>query len=56
MLSDETQVVQYGVASETYFNEFKLAGTAFPSSWSKFPTEENPYSKYKFTSIEINFS
>ena len=27
-----------------------------PSAWSKFPTEENPENRYKFTSLEINFS
>lgn len=56
MLSDETTIVQYGMSSESYFNEFKLAGTAFPSAWTKYPTEEDPYTKYKFTSIEINFN
>ena len=29
---------------------------AAPSSWNKYPTVENPSSRYKFTSIEINAS
>ena len=56
MLSDETELVQYGMSVEDYFNEFKHAGAAYPSSWTKYPTDEDPYTKYKFTSIEINFS
>ena len=27
-----------------------------PSAWNKYPSDEDPYSRYKFTSIEINFS
>ena len=26
------------------------------SAWNRFPTEEDPLSRYKFTSVEINFS
>ena len=26
------------------------------SAWNKFPTPKNPLSRYKFTSIEVNFS
>ena len=26
------------------------------SAWNKFPTDEDPLSRYKFTSVEVNFS
>ena len=27
-----------------------------PSAWNKFPTKEDPLTRYKFTSVEVNFS
>ena len=55
MLSDETQIFQVGYSQDTEYYEYwsKLPET---SSWNKFPTEENPLARYKFTSLEVNFS
>ena len=27
-----------------------------PSAWNKFPNEKDPLARYKFTSVEVNFS
>ena len=55
MLSDETQLFQFGYAEETTFYSY-MSKLPEPSAWNKFPTEANPDSRYKFTSIEVNFS
>ena len=56
LLEDEVDYMQYGYADTGYFNNFLIEANVRPSAWTKFPTEENPFGKYKFTSIEINFS
>ena len=55
LLEDETQVVKLGYSNEKEFYTYhrKLPEA---SAWNKFPTEENPLTRYKFTSVEINHS
>ena len=54
-LADETQLVQLGDASEVDF--FGMSwDTPRPSAWRKFPTKENPNSRYKFSSISLRVS
>lgn len=55
MLSDETQLFQFGYAEETTFYSY-MSKLPEPSAWNKFPTTTEPDSRYKFTSIEVNFS
>ena len=54
MLSDETSLVQLGDSVDrpiyTYNEEMKVTD----SNWNKFPTTENPESKYKFLSVVVN--
>ena len=55
ILSDETQVLQLGYSEERIFYSYhrKLPEA---SSWNIFPSEQNPLSRYKFTSVEVNHS
>ena len=55
LLIDEAELIQYGQEEETTFHSFKLPAP-LPSSWLTYPTQENPSSKYKFSSIEVNFT
>ena len=55
VLSDETKLLQFGYADETTFYGYTTK-LPEPSAWNKFPTDANPKSRYKFTSIEVNFS
>ena len=55
VLSDETQLFQFGYADETTFYSYS-SKMPEPSAWNKFPTVADPKSRYKFTSIEVNFS
>ena len=55
MLEDETDILQYGVTKQTNFYTNTMLSSAV-SSWNKFPTPENPLTRYKFTSFEVNFS
>lgn len=55
MLYDETQLLQFGYASESPFYSY-TSKFPQPSAWNKFPTAESPKERYKFTSVEVNFS
>ena len=52
-LNDETAVVQLGNAQQSYFYGQNEKPVLIPSAWNKFPTEQSPKSKYKYTSLEI---
>ena len=54
-LNDESDYFQYGQEAKETFYTFKLPPPS-PSSWIYYPTEEQPSTLYKFTSIEINFT
>ena len=45
----------YGNSVETEFFTY-LNKDPEPSAWNKFPTEEKPLTRYKFTSLEVNHS
>jgi hypothetical protein len=51
-LEDETEIVQSGLSHDTEFYEYG-SGTPHPSSWNKYPTEENPSRRYKFISLDL---
>ena len=55
VLGDESQVLQFGYEVETEFYTY-LNKMPEPSAWNKFPTTEKPLTRYKFTSVEVNFS
>lgn len=55
VLGDETQRIQFGYEVETEFYTY-LNKMPEPSAWNKFPTTEDPLTRYKFTSVEVNFS
>ena len=54
-LSDETQIFQFGYSEDRDFHSF-FSKLPEASAWNKFPSEQDPLSRYKFTSIEVNFS
>jgi len=54
-VADESQTIQLGISEDQKFFEFK-SELARASSWNKYPTKENPYSRYKFTSFELSIS
>ncbi len=51
-VADESQTVQLGISEDIQFYQFSHKAPV-ASSWNKYPTKENPSSRYKFTSIEI---
>ena len=51
-VADESQTIQLGFSDDLEFYSFSF-DPARASSWNKFPTPENPSTRYKFTSIEI---
>ena len=53
MLEDETQLVQLGYADETEFYSLKTTDPPKFTSWTNFPTPEEPLNKYKFASVEF---
>ena len=55
LLEDEIALFQLGYAEEVNFQSLNFL-PAKPSSWSKFPTPENPLNKYKFGSVNLFFS
>ena len=55
ILSDETQLIQLGYSEEKELYKHQIENPKI-SSWTAFPTAENPERRYKFTSTEINFS
>lgn len=54
LLEDATAYFQYGQEVETEYLSFSMS-SAKPSAWINFPTEDNPSSRYKYLSVEINF-
>ena len=55
-LSDETEYLNYGQESVSRtFTELQWANPQ-PSSWTAFPTEEDPDALYKFFSIDLYVS
>ena len=55
MLNDEIEVLQWGQQEEVDYNSISFAAPK-PSAWSKFPTTEKPYNKYKFGSVNLFLS
>ena len=55
MLNDETQFFQFGYSEDRNFYSYQST-LPVASAWNKFPTLEDPLSRYKFTSVEVNFS
>ena len=55
-ITDRTEYLQISGASEKFFNHYSPDKTQIPSSWNKFPTKENPNTRYKFTSMEVTYS
>ena len=51
-LSDETTYLQWGQNDETEFFNLHFDAPK-PSAWTKFPTAENPNTRYKFTSLVV---
>ncbi len=51
-VADESQTVQLGISEDLMFYQFSH-NSPVASSWNKYPTKENPSSRYKFTSVEI---
>lgn len=54
LLEDETQLFQFGYADEKEFYSYEM-GLPQPSAWNKFPTKEQPLTRYKFSSLEVWF-
>ena len=46
-------MVQLGDSEDREFYSHVDNIAAIPSSWSKFPTKENPLTLYKYASMEI---
>ena len=55
-LSDETSIVQTGVSTDTVYYTYEKDWDVEASSWSKFPSEEDPRTRYKHVSVTINAS
>jgi len=51
-VADESQTLQLGFAEEIEFYKFSV-DAARASSWNKFPTPQNPSTRYKYSSVEI---
>ena len=55
-LSDETDLVQLGYSTDTKFNSYDNVINPQYSSWTTFPTDEDPFSLYKYASVEVNLN
>ena len=55
ILEDEVQIVQMGQASEHEFIDLSFK-TVLPSTYNKWPTNENPENIYKFSSYALYLS
>ena len=51
-MSDESELVQFGDSVDTYYYSHKEPKNQ-PTAWSRFPTPEEPFSKYKYASINL---
>ena len=54
-MSDEADLIQLGQSADSYFYSYEH-GSPLPSAWTTYPTAENPSTRYKFSSLEVNFS
>ena len=54
-VSDETNFLQFGFVDEDAFTTFSFSDP-LPSLMDKWPTKENPYTAYKYTSIVLTYS
>ena len=54
-LQDESSYLQYGQATDYEFYSYNLPPPK-PSSWSDYPTRENPLGIFKYGSMEIGLS
>lgn len=55
ILSDETEWIQLGQSVDKDFYKVNVLEPQI-SAWDVFPTPDSPGSRYKFTSLEVNFS
>ena len=53
LLSDQTDFLQLGSSYSRYFYSGFNDLNPQPSSWNKFPTEEDPFAQYKFCSVSF---
>jgi len=56
LLSDQTSYLNWGQGSEERPYNILSQGPILPSAWTKYPTEENPDTKFKFASIFLQMS
>ena len=56
LLSDQSGLLQFGSFADTVFYTHNKVMDVYKSSWSKFPTSEDPHARYKFVSVTINVS
>ena len=53
-LGDEIEILQWGEEEELDFNHVEFDPPR-PSAWARFPTEDEPDNRYKFSSIAFKF-
>ena len=54
LVNDNSKFLKVGSQEEYTFQSFDTSDTAMPfSSWTNFPTPENPTSKYKYASLSF---
>lgn len=53
LLNDESGFIQLGMEEETFFYSAFNDMEPNPSSWNTFPTEADPFAKYKFMSVSF---
>ena len=57
LLSDETAFIQLGDSVERYLYTDKKDGMpSSPSAWNMFPTKQDPYLEYKYSSFTIDLN
>ena len=55
MVEDESDYFQYGQFDEMDFYTF-VSSAPQPTSWTDFPTEDEPYNLFKYSSFEIELN
>ena len=53
ILEDDTGLLQVVEPEETEFRSLRVDKPVITSTWTTFPTEEDPFAKYKFLSFSI---
>ena len=53
MLQDETNVINLFEEQSTFYSLKDEFFRLQDSAWDKFPTPENPYTKYKYVSMDF---